>query len=48
MYKRQVLARFGPDWPVLLSHLVLFTYVYPGERESVPHWVTERLSLIHI
>lgn len=40
----RVLARFGPDWPVLLSHLVLFTYVYPGERESVPHWVTERMT----
>jgi len=39
----RVLTRFGPDWPVLLSHLVLFSYVYPGERESVPQWVMERM-----
>jgi hypothetical protein len=24
--------RFGPDWRVLLSHLVLFGYIYPSER----------------
>ncbi len=39
----RLLRRFGPDWPVLLSHLVLFTYVFPGERASVPQWVLERL-----
>ncbi len=25
-----LVRRFGPDWPVLLSHLVLFGYIYPG------------------
>jgi hypothetical protein len=28
--------RFGPDWRVLLSHLVLFGYIYPGERDKIP------------
>jgi hypothetical protein len=31
-----LVRRFGPDWRVLLSHLVLFGYVYPGEREKIP------------
>jgi hypothetical protein len=44
---RRLLWRFGPHWRVLLSHLVLFGFIYPGEQESVPRWlmdeVTERL-----
>jgi hypothetical protein len=28
----RLLARFGEHWRVLLSHLVLFSYVYPSER----------------
>ncbi|MCG2592440.1 nucleotidyltransferase family protein [Ramlibacter sp. XY19] len=35
--------RFGPHWRVLLAHLTLFGYVYPGERHRVPHWVMEKL-----
>jgi hypothetical protein len=32
----RLLARFGPHWRVLLSHLVLFGFVYPDDRESIP------------
>jgi hypothetical protein len=32
----RLLHRFGDHWRVLLSHLVLFGYVYPGERDKVP------------
>ena len=39
----RLLRRFGSDWPVLLCHLILFTYVYPGEEGVVPEWVMERL-----
>ena len=39
----RLLARFGPHWRVLLSHLVLFGYVYPGERDAVPRHVEEEL-----
>jgi hypothetical protein len=35
----RLLKRFGSHWPVLLSHLVLFGYVYPSERSRVPRWV---------
>src|SRR5437016_5539472 len=31
-----LVCRFGPDWRVLLSHLILFGYVYPGERSQIP------------
>src|SRR5206468_1316705 len=27
----RLLRRFGPHWRVLLSHLILFGFVYPGE-----------------
>jgi predicted nucleotidyltransferase len=31
-----LVRRFGPDWRVLLSHLVLFGYIYPSERGKIP------------
>ncbi len=34
---------FGPDWPVLLSHLVLFGYIYPSERDKIPAEVMDNL-----
>jgi hypothetical protein len=39
----RLLRRFGAHWRVLLSHLVLFGFVYPGERELVPTWLTDLL-----
>lgn len=35
----RLLNRFGERWPVLLSHLVLFNYIFPNERQPVPAWV---------
>ena len=32
----RLLDRFGPHWEVLLSHLVLFGFVFPAERDRVP------------
>jgi len=32
----RLLARFGAEWPVLLTHLMLFGYIYPGERRRIP------------
>jgi hypothetical protein len=40
---RRLLVRFGGHWRVLLSHLTLFGFVYPGERDAVPAWVTRAL-----
>ena len=31
-----LVRRFGPDWRVLLSHLVLFGYIYPSEQRRIP------------
>jgi hypothetical protein len=40
---RRLVARFGDHGRVLLSHLVLFGYVYPHERAKVPPWVLAEL-----
>jgi hypothetical protein len=40
---RRLVARFGRRWRVLLSHLVLFGFVYPGERTCVPDAVMQNL-----
>jgi hypothetical protein len=32
----RLLYRFGPNWEVLLSHLVLFGFVFPADRHRVP------------
>jgi len=39
----RLLERFDVHWPVLLSHLMLFAYVYPGEASKVPDWVVHEL-----
>lgn len=39
----RLLARFGPHWRVLMSHLVLFGFVYPSERDKVPERVMKVL-----
>jgi len=39
----QLVRRFGPDWRVLLSHLVLFGYIYPGERARIPAAIMDDL-----
>ena len=41
---RRLLDRFGPNWRVLYSHLVLFGFVYPAERDRVPGWVLRELN----
>src|SRR5436190_19287218 len=38
-----LIHRFGPDWRVLLSHLVLFGYIYPGERDKIPAAIMDDL-----
>ena len=39
----RVLRRFGPQWRVLLSHLVMFGFVYPALRDQIPDWVLDEL-----
>jgi hypothetical protein len=38
-----LVRRFGPDWRVLLSHLVLFGYIYPSERDKIPTAIMDDL-----
>jgi hypothetical protein len=40
---RRLLGRFGSRWRVLLSHLVLFGFVYPGEQAAIPDAVMTHL-----
>ena len=39
----RLVERFGNHWRVLLAHLTLFGYIYPGERQRVPSWVMDHL-----
>lgn len=39
----RLLARFGDRWRVLLVNLLLFGYVYPGERDRIPAHVMQLL-----
>ena len=41
---QSLLDRFGAHWRVLLAHLTLFGYIYPGERHRIPRWVMDRLT----
>lgn len=39
----RLLRRFGPYWQVLLNHLVLFSFIYPGRCHLIPEWLLEEL-----
>lgn len=39
----RLLERFGPHWRLLLSHLTLFGFIYPAQRDLVPAWVMNQL-----
>jgi hypothetical protein len=38
-----LMARFERYWEILLSHLMLFRFSYPGEHDIVPSWVMDEL-----
>ncbi len=39
----RLLRRFGPHWHLLLVHLLLFSFVYPTERDRIPARVIDML-----
>jgi hypothetical protein len=39
----RLVRRFGPHWRVLFSHLILFGFIYPGERALIPSSVIRDL-----
>jgi Nucleotidyl transferase of unknown function (DUF2204) len=40
---QHLVRRFGPDWRVLLGHLVLFGYIYPSEQARIPTAIMDDL-----
>jgi hypothetical protein len=40
----RLLERYGRYWRALYAHLVLFGFIYPGERAKVPAWVMDDLA----
>ncbi len=39
----RLMRRMEPHWEVLFSHIVLFSFVYPFERDKIPFWVCQEL-----
>ena len=39
----RLVNRVGEHWPLLLSQILMFSYVYPSYRTKVPSWVPEQL-----
>ncbi len=39
----RLVARVGENWPLLLSQILMFSYVYPGYRSNIPEWVPRHL-----
>lgn len=39
----RLVDRVGEHWPLLLSQILMFSFVYPGYRSNIPRWVPERL-----
>jgi hypothetical protein len=40
---RRLIDRVGQNWPLLLSQILMFSYVYPGYRSNIPEWVPRHL-----
>jgi len=40
---QRLVERVGANWPLLLSQVLMFAYVYPGHKANIPKWVPERL-----
>jgi hypothetical protein len=40
---KRLVNRVGEHWPLLLSQILMFSYVYPGYRTNIPSWVPEHL-----
>ncbi len=39
----RLVDRVGENWPLLLSQVLMFSYVYPGYRSNIPEWVPRHL-----
>jgi len=41
---RRLIDRYGTCWRALYAHMILFGFIYPGERNKVPIWAMEELG----
>jgi hypothetical protein len=41
---RRLIDRYGIYWRVLYTHIILYGFIYPSERERVPTWVMDEMS----
>lgn len=37
-----LVARMKPDWQLLFMHLIMFMYVFPSAKETIPPWVIQK------
>ena len=40
----ELLRLFGPDWRIFYAHLIVFGFIYPGERARIPKAIMEELA----
>lgn len=40
----RLMQRFDAHWRILLSHVSLFGFIYPGHRDRIPAWVVDELA----
>lgn len=40
----RILSRFGDDFELLFSHLLLFRYTFPSDAGMIPDWVLDQLA----
>lgn len=40
---QRLLRRFEPHWRILLSHFILFGFIYPAHRDLIPTWIMDDL-----
>lgn len=40
---QRLLMRFGDHWRLLLSHLILFEFIYPDDAWIIPRWLRDEL-----
>jgi len=40
---KHLIVRFGSNWRVLFTHLLLFGFIYPASRATIPEWVMDEM-----
>lgn len=40
---KRLMNKMDVYWEVLLIHIIIFRFIYPSERESIPKWVIDEL-----